>query len=200
MSERIKRINFNKINLEFECVKCGECCKGGYIISILKEDIIKWQKTEKIEYLQNITIDPNCISLEDLSKFNYKRNKSIEIIKKNHNEKKSDLNVEKIIEFIKKSHLYQGKDSNSYPIYTILPNLKHSPILIPRDFNIVLKGFELGLTYKIILNSKGDCPFLKLNLCSINDFKPKVCRKFPYDNNGTLREDDHFTSICRGLK
>ncbi|MFX0132442.1 MAG: YkgJ family cysteine cluster protein [Candidatus Hodarchaeota archaeon] len=200
MSYRIKKIYKNKIDLEHECVKCGECCKASYNIYIVKEDIKKWMQAGKIEYLQHIEIDPNCISPIGLSIFNSERRKAIKIIKKKFNEKDSYSNVEKLIEFIKKNHFYQGKDSNSYPLYTILPNMKQNPILIPKNFNIVLEGFEWGLTYKIKLNPNGYCPFLKLNLCSIHEIKPKVCKKFPYNENGNLREDNNFLSICKGLK
>ncbi|MFX0186443.1 MAG: YkgJ family cysteine cluster protein [Candidatus Hodarchaeota archaeon] len=200
MSYRTKKTYKNKIELDHECNKCGECCRAGYDIYIVKEDVKKWMKANKINYLQYIQINPNCISPIGLSKFHNNQGKATEIIKNNNNEKKFDINKKRLIQFIQKNHSYQGKGSNSFLLYTILPNMKQNPILIPKNFNVVLEGFEWGLTYKIKLDPNGYCPFLKLNLCSIHDIKPMVCKKFPYDENGDLREDDYFFSICNGIE
>ena len=81
-----------------------------------------------------------------------------------------------------------------------MPNMRYNPILIPKSFDIVFEGLKQGLNYIIKLNSDGSCPFLNLNLCSIQNFKPKVCKRFPYDKDGGIKEDNYFFSLCEDLK
>lgn len=54
------------------------------------------------------------------------------------------------------------------------------PVLIPKSFNAMLKGIDLGWEYIIKADIYGKCPFLFLNQCIIHIFKPLGCYLFPY--------------------
>jgi Fe-S-cluster containining protein len=59
-------------------------------------------------------------------------------------------------------------------------NPESEPILIPKSFNALLKGLDIGLEYIIKSDISGKCPFLHINRCSIHIFKPMGCNLFPY--------------------
>jgi len=52
----------------YKCVKCGNCCHE-YDIGIQEEDVLKWQKLGKGEFLKNIQIDPTSIAMGNLKLF-----------------------------------------------------------------------------------------------------------------------------------
>ncbi len=72
------------------------------------------------------------------------------------------------------------------------PNKEYNTIIVPIDFKTIIDGLKLGLEYIIKLNSIGFCPFLKSNLCIINDIKPIACKKFPYLKNNCLRNHNYY--------
>lgn len=177
---------------------CGECCRSGYDIHVQEQDINQWRKLEKFEFLDNIIIKTQCISINDGTELNCEDGHIIKRIKKDY--KNSDKKIEELIKFIQTNHDYYGKSCLRLDLKTIIPNLDYDPVLKPKNFNVILKGIELGLDYIIKTNVNGECPYLTLNLCSINDFKPIGCKKFPYTKDKCLRKDDFFLSICRGVK
>jgi Fe-S-cluster containining protein len=200
MVEKPKKAIFNKTEIQYECIKCGECCRSGYKVFIKKEDIEIWKKLEKFEILEHIKIDPKCISLKQ---FNEDMDNDGDAIIKNkikYDFKNSKESLRNLINFIEKNHLYQGCDFYPLDYITIMPNMRRNPIFIPKTYDSIFKGMNLGLNYIIQLNSKGFCPFLKLNSCTIHKIKPIACKRFPYKKDGTLRDDDYFFSICRGIK
>mgnify|MGYP001450670356 CR=1 FL=1 len=60
---------------------------------------------------------------------------------------------------------------------------------------------ELG-KYAIIINDGKGCPFLKNNLCSIQDVKPKQCSDFPYwpEVYTSLEVREDIQTFCPGFK
>jgi Fe-S-cluster containining protein len=41
---------------DFKCLKCGECCRAGFVIHISKVDVEKWRKLNKYNILDHIKI------------------------------------------------------------------------------------------------------------------------------------------------
>jgi Fe-S-cluster containining protein len=68
----------------------------------------------------------------------------------------------------------------------LLQDIDYLQVIIPRSFYSILKGLELGLEYILKPDISGKCPFLKSNLCSIQDFKPIGCIMFPINKNKCL--------------
>ncbi|TFG07155.1 MAG: hypothetical protein EU539_05750 [Promethearchaeota archaeon] len=185
---------------EFKCVQCGECCRAGFKVTIKKEDVKLWKELEKSEILEHLKLDPECISLKE---FNYHMDKDGSAVMKSKmltNSNNLNVKLNNLVDFIHKKHDYQG--SGSYPLdyFTIIPNMRNNPILIPKSYEIILEGMKLGLNYIINLDSRGFCPFLKLNSCIIHEFKPFDCKRFPFGYNGNLRNDNYFLALCKGLK
>ncbi len=136
----------------------------------------------------------NAINLMERDIISPKENK---ILNPNHF---YNRRLKKILYFIKKSHSYRGIASYYKKAFSFLPGFEMNPIFNPKYYNYILKGMKLGLDYIISINSKGICPFLSLNSCSIQNYKPIACKLFPFDCNGNLREDQHFLTVCKGLK
>jgi Fe-S-cluster containining protein len=179
-------------------VLCGECCRAGYEVEIEREDIKKWMKLEKLELLENIIIRPESISTKKRN--NIKLREGVLLKKNKKTYSNSYKKVKSLIKFILKTHLYFGKNCLRKNITTIIPNLDYDPLLVPKTFKNMLKGLDHGLKYIIKNDIYGKCPFLKLNLCSINQIKPINCKLFPYTKEGILRNDYPFLAICCGLK
>jgi len=172
---------------EFQCKKCAECCRAGYLIHVQKQDIIRWMHLKKETLLDFIIINSDSISLNYGTEINSKDGTAIIYIKKTYKQKEFKNRLEKLRAFIKKNHLYYGKNSLGLNIRTILPNMEYDPILKPKNFLIILKAIEIGIEYIIQLNHLRHCPFLQFNLCIIHDFKPNVCKNFPHTKNKCLR-------------
>jgi Fe-S-cluster containining protein len=183
---------------DFVCLKCGECCKAGYDVYVIKKDIEKWKDLKKQELLDYIFIKPQCISVNNGTELNSEDGNTIKRIHNNY--RNSDKKIEDLINFIQKTHLNRGQNSLRQYIKTILPNLKYDPLLVPISFDIILKGLEFGLEYILKTDVSGKCSFLNLNLCSIYKYKPIACTRFPLIKDNCLRKDNIFTTICRGLK
>jgi len=177
---------------------CGECCRAGYDVHINKIDAQKWKKMEKNELLEHFTIRLNCISINDGTELNSEDGKTIKMIRANYSN--SDQKIQELVEFIRENHLYCGKSCFRQYWKTVVPEFDYDPILVPKSYDVMIKGFDLGLEYIIKTDISGVCPFLNLNLCSIHDFKPMGCKKFPYEKDRCLRKDELFLSVCKGLK
>lgn len=200
MTYNPKENNLTNIESNYQCVKCGECCRAGYKIFITKDDFIDWDKNGKAEILDHIKIDPKCISLKISNEHLEKDGKGIIKIKRKNLNESYKIKLRELIIFVQKNHFYHGKEYYPLDYFTIMPNMRYNPILIPKSFDIVLRGLKRGLNYIIKLDSNGSCPFLNLNLCLIQEYKPKACKRFPYDNDGRIKEVDYFSSLCMGLK
>jgi Fe-S-cluster containining protein len=159
---------------------------------------VKWKKLKKIEILENIIINPQCISINNKTELNSKEGNTIERIREKYNN--FDSKIEELKDFIKKNHLFYGRNCLRQYNKTFLSNLGFDPVLVPKNFDYIIKGLNYGLEYIIKTDVSGTCPFLTLNLCSIHDFKPMGCKNFPYTKNKCLRKDNLFSSICSGLK
>lgn len=188
----------NTSNYKFSCIQCGNCCRSGFEIVIEKEDIKGWIKTGHSNFYQYVQIDPKCISKTGLAGYHIEEVNTLEIIKKRYEDKDYKQKLAKLKNFILKNHNFLGKGP-PLPIYTVLPELGRTPILVPKNLKVLLKGLEWGLVYIIKFNTSGYCPFLNNNLCSIHEIKPNVCRSFPYNENGVLKVDEFFIKICHGL-
>lgn len=199
MTYNSKKVNITEQNFKFHCVRCGECCRVGYRVYIQKEDIKNWIETDQAEIIDYLKIDLKSISLKEFNRHQEEESSAIKEIRKNCINKAYDEKFNELINFIQRNHFYRGKEYTLLRYYTFLPNMRHNPILTPKTFEIVLEGLNKGLDYIINLDSKGFCPFLKLNLCSIHHFKPLACKRFPYKKNGTLRDGEYFLSICKGI-
>ncbi|MBY9017927.1 MAG: hypothetical protein KGD66_03750 [Candidatus Lokiarchaeota archaeon] len=184
----------------FKCIKCGECCRAGYNVYIQKIDIEKWKKIERNELLEHIIINPKCIAINDNIEFNSVRGTTLAKIRANKNYRDYNGKFNLLIRFIQKNHRYYGKNPSYLDIWTIIPNQESDPIYIPKDFETILNGLELGLEYILHSDAFGRCPFLKLNLCLIHEIKPLACKKFPYTKEQCLRNDDIYLLICRCLE
>ncbi len=183
---------------DFECLRCGECCKAGYDVHVIKKDIEKWQDLEKRELLDYIFINPQCIAVDNGTELNSEDGNTIKRIYKNF--RNSNKKIEELVEFIKKTHLNYGRNSLHQYVKTILSDLNYDPLLVPKSFDIILKGLEYGLEYILKTDITGKCSLLQLNLCSIYTYKPIACTKFPYIEENCLRKDNLFKTICRSLK
>lgn len=256
----------------YKCVKCGNCCHE-YDIGIQEEDVLKWQKLGKSEFLKNIQIDPTSFamgSMEFFQKlgnidvdlqffFKYLKNKvktSEEIAEKINEihkiqndvsnyffgEGESSLSedikekLNEIENFILENHDYLGElvvdrwgnpiedpimeelaeelpqffhkefgvCKGKFPHWLLGSDYGHRAILSPKSFQVMKEGWKRGLRYNLIYEIHGGCGFLNRNnnLCSIHKIKPKVCKEFPYQRKGKLKEkgDEIFLKTCKGLK
>lgn len=184
--------------LKYECVQCGNCCRAGFEVVIEKEDIERWIKLERNEFFKFIQIDPKCISFTGLAGYHIEEVNTLKSIKEKYEENEINEKLEELKKFILNNHIYKGKGF-PLPIYTFLHDLGRTPILIPKNFRVILEGLEWGLVYTLKFELGGYCPFLKENFCSIHKIKPNVCRSFPYNKNRELKIDDYFLKICKGL-
>lgn len=155
-------------------------------------------KLDKVELLDNIILNPECISINNKTEANSKEGFTIKNIKKQKTFCEKQLN--ELVDFIQKSHLYYGRSCLKSYTKTIIPNVSYDPIFTPKTFETILEGLDLGLRYIVRTDAIGACTFLKLNKCSINEIKPLDCKRFPYNEDGSLRKDYPFLSICNGLK
>ncbi|MHA1257662.1 MAG: YkgJ family cysteine cluster protein [Promethearchaeota archaeon] len=183
---------------KYKCVQCGNCCRAGFEIVLGQEDIDRWIKIGKSDYYQFIQIDPKCISKTGLAGYHIEEINTLEILEKKYKDKEYKKKIDELKKFILKNHEFLG-NGPPLPIYTFLTELGRTPILVPKNLKIILKGLEWGLVYIIKFEISGYCPFLKENLCSIHKIKPNVCRSFPYNENGELKVDEFFIKICQGL-
>lgn len=184
--------------MKYSCKKCGNCCRAGLEVLIEREDIQLWKRIGKTNMKGYIQIDPKCISFTGLGGYHIEEANILMDIRDKYNDKDFNKKLDELKDFILLNHDYLGKGP-PLPIYTFLPNLGRTPILIPKNFNILMKGLERGLIYILRFEIGGYCPFLKENLCSINEFKPNVCKSFPYDKLGELRMDNFFLKNCKGF-
>jgi Fe-S-cluster containining protein len=185
---------------EYNCIKCGKCCRTGLEILIRKEDVLRWIRAERHDYIQYVQIDPKSISSEGLGGYHIEEENALLKLLKVYSEKEYEKKKIELEAFILKNHIYQGKDNIPLPIYTFIPDLGRNPILIPRSFQIMLEGMNWGIVYVLKYKSNRCCPFQKDNLCSIHDIKPTDCKRFPYDKEGKLKTDSFFLKICKGIK
>lgn len=182
----------------YKCVQCGNCCRAGFEVVIEKEDIERFIKAGKIDFYQFVQIDPKCISFTGLGGFHIEEVNTLEKIRVKYGEKEFDKKLVELKKFILNNHIYLGKGP-PLPIYTFIPDLGRTPILVPKNLEILLKGLEWGLVYNSKFETGGYCPFLMDNLCSIHEIKPNVCKAFPYNKDGQLKIDDFFLKICKGI-
>lgn len=190
----------DNLSYTFECLMCGESCRVGYTVSLMKEDVIKWRNLETYELLDQIIINPECISLNYGTYCNSKDGETIVELKKNYPQEEFERKIKQLITFIESNHLYYGKTGKTLNIRTILPNMEYDPILKPKSFEVILRGMKLGLDYILQKNPLGYCNLLELNSCSIHEYKPIACKRYPYTKENCLRNDDYFLDVCSGLK
>ena len=184
---------------EYECIKCGECCRAGLEISIRKEDILTWIQAKKEDFVSHIQIDPKSISSEGLGGYHIEeQNALLELLKK-HGEEKYEEKKKELREFILDNHDFLGKGILPLPIYTFIEKLGRMPILVPRSFQVVLEGMKKSIAYILKYHLNRFCPFQEDNMCSIHDIKPYDCKRFPYDEQGNLKTDAHIIKLCKGI-
>ena len=188
----------NTSEYKFNCKQCGNCCRAGFEIVIQKEDVEKWIKGGNFDFYRFVQIDSKCISKTGLAGYHVEEVNTLEILKKNYNGRYYKKKLDQLKKFILKKHTFLG-NGLPLPVYTFIPDLGRTPILVPKTLKILLKGLEWGLVYVIKFEGSGYCPFLKNNLCSIHEIKPNVCRRFPFNENGELKIDEYFLNICQGL-
>ncbi|TFG14937.1 MAG: hypothetical protein EU535_02420 [Promethearchaeota archaeon] len=128
-------------NLKYECVKCGNCCRAGFEVNLEKEDIERWIKAGKLDFCHYIQVDPKCISSTGLGGFHIEEMNTLEMLQKKYQNKDYDKKLKQLKEFILMNHTYLGKGP-PLPIYTFLPNLGRTPILIPKNFDIIIEGLD----------------------------------------------------------
>ncbi len=184
---------------KYNCAQCGNCCRAGFEIVIEQEDIERWIKAGKSNFYQYVQIDPKCISNTGLAGYHIEEVNTLQKLKEKYKDKEYDSKLDELKEYILKNHVYLGKGWPPLPIYTFLPDLGRTPILVPKNLNVLLEGLKWELVYVILFEVGGYCPFLKDNLCSIHEIKPNVCRSFPYNEEGDLKIDEFFIKICQGL-
>jgi len=183
---------------EFNCIKCGKCCRAHLEISIRREDIVNWIQAGKNDYYQYIQIDPKSISAEGLGGYHIEEENALLELLKSYKNKQYEEKKKALESFILKNHTFHGKDNVPLPIYTFIPNLGRMPILIPRSLHVVLEGLKWSITYILKYQSDGCCPFQVDNLCSIHDLKPQDCKRFPYDKEGNLKTENFIIKLCKG--
>jgi len=186
------------VKYKYKCVQCGNCCKAEFEVVIEQEDIERWIKAGNSNIYQYVQIDPKCISNTGLAGYHIEEENTLEKLKAKYKDKGYNKKLDELKEFILKNHIYLGKGP-PLPIYTFIPDLGRTPILVPKNLNVLLDGLKWGLVYVVLYEVGGYCPFLKENLCSIHEIKPNVCRSFPYNEEGDLNIDEFFIKICRGF-
>jgi len=190
--------NGKKVYINYECIKCGNCCRSGFEVRVCKKDIINWIRLGKEKFTQNIKIDPKCIAPEGLGGYHLHERedgKSLGKLFQNFSEEEKD----ELINFIMNHHTFKGQDEIPLPIYTFLPNKPSRPVFIPKTLEIVKQGLKRKLVYILRFNLN-TCPFLKDNLCSIHEIKPEDCKYFPFDRSGNCYINDYELKICKGMQ
>ena len=189
--------NGKKVIINYECIKCGSCCRAGFDVRVRKNDILKWINLGKNKFIQNIKIDPKCISSDGLGGFHIEEednSKSLGRIFHTYSEEEQ----QELINFILNNHVFVGQDEIPLPIQTFLPNIPPRPILIPKNFEVIKQGLKRKIIYILKFNLIM-CPFLKGNLCSIHNIKPEDCKNFPFDQYGNCYINDFELKICKGM-
>lgn len=200
----------------FSCKKCGNCCQQYWDIILTREDVLKWIRHSKNEFLKHIQINPLSISPAGLSDYTYGES-VIEIPglveRREENKEFNKVEFEKRLEimrnFVLDNHDYNGESEASLPVYsyfsfffpveTYFGGIGPFPIFRPRSFTVMLKGLNLEVKYVLSFDSHGHCIFLNENLCSIHEIKPVACQKFPFNQDGSLRVDERVLDICQGI-
>ena len=99
--------------------------------------------------------------------------------------------------FDEEKGLFKGK----IPHWMLGLNYGPKAILSPKSYQVMIAGYEYHLKYYLIYEIYGGCGFLKNNLCSIHDYKPKACKEFPFNRRRLNQEADSlFLQTCKGLK
>ena len=209
--------NQKKKRFKHICVQCGNCCRQGWDIPVLKEDLSNWIQVGKDsdkKFLRHIQLDPKSISYEGIRggvvnvKNEVEKRKAIEDFlerEKKFNTEDYNRKVIRIYNFVLDNHIYKGQGK---PIYynkkmgyrfTFPQVFGVCPIFIPNTFNTIIEGWKLGLNYILLYRANDHCSFLKENKCSIHEIKPTYCKIFPFDHNGELKVNDTKIRVCRGL-
>lgn len=181
-----------------QCVRCTNCCSGNFDIPIERPDLAKWENFREI--VHHIQIYPESIALTGFAVYGVEKDNAVTLIRKNSTPGEYEEKKNELIEFILQNHHYHGERHHKNVIDTIIPDKERNPVLTPKNFDIIRAGWKRGLKYILSLSNEGVCPYLKDGLCSINEFKPRACRRFPYDNHGFLRADKYVIKICDGYK
>ncbi|MBD3255100.1 MAG: hypothetical protein GF383_08395, partial [Candidatus Lokiarchaeota archaeon] len=163
------------------------------------EDIFRWENLNPKDFIPYIQVEPKCISFEGLAGYHIEENNILLKMEKELSKKDFTKRLNELSAFILNTHAYIGKGI-PLPIYTFIEEIGRNPILIPKSFEIIKRGQEMGLVYMIRLGYNGHCPFLKNRSCSIHEIKPKACSQFPLDEDGNFREDENIIKICKSLK
>jgi len=189
------------VKYKYQCVRCAECCRGNFEIYIREEDIRTWMKLEEVDWaLESIRLRPEGIATRDeFGEYN-KIGKTLKRLMEKYGEKNYPEKLEELKQFIEGAHLYFGEDKKRPEVHSILEPMRMTPILFPKDLKTIQKGLEWGLEYVICTDAYGFCPFLELNDCSINEYKPLACKSFPYDKEGNLKVNDYRLRTCQGFK
>ena len=105
----------NPSNYSYNCVKCGNCCREGWYVPILEEDLLVWEKSGKTDFHEKIQIDPRAISIIGIN-FDFDRSDwdedFISRVKKNEDKCNGiiDTNkLKKIYDFVFDNHDYIGE-------------------------------------------------------------------------------------------
>lgn len=196
------RVKFGDLErqYEYECLRCGECCRGTFAITIEERDIVLWKELGKEELLDHVQLLPESIAMKDEHGIHLKEGRGIKWLRNNYPAHQVLSRISELRQFIEKTHLYFGESKTLEAVYSIFPNMRWTPIFLPKKFDAVLEGLQRGLKYAILTDSYGKCPFLHLNDCLIQEYKPYCCQKFPYDRRGHLKIDDYRLEKCKGLK
>jgi len=200
----------------FSCKKCGNCCRMYWDIILTREDVLKWDRHSKNEFLKNIQINPLSISPAGLGDYTYGESVIeipglVERSEENNEFNKAEFEkrLETIRNFVLENHDYHGEGETNLPVYsyfsfffpvdTYFEGVGPLPIFRPRSFKVILKGMDLEVKYVLSFDSHGHCIFLNENLCSIHEIKPVACQKFPFKQDGSLRLDERVLDICQGI-
>ncbi len=195
-----------KVN--YQCQKCGTCCRQPWEIIILKEDVLKWEHAGKREFLKHIQINPISISPAGLGDRRFGV-PVIELPQMEPTEKFSETRLKLVMQFVLENHNFLGEGTLHLPVHgffafffptnTYFEGMGERPIFSPKSFKALLDGLDLGLQYILIFDPEGHCQFLDDNLCSIHDLKPTACRIFPLDADGSLRVEEKLLTLCPGF-
>ena len=181
-------------------MQCGECCKNAFEIHLRKQDVRKWKRLEEEGILQHVKIKISCLA-------KHKKDavvpKELLILSRLNNKYEGDQlkeQVNHVIHFVREYHHYRGKDSLPLHVETIIPGVAFDPVFVPKSYDALLKGLDMGLFYTLKFDPYGRCPFLELNSCLIHSIKPIACAEFPFNEDDSLRHVDFLLSKCPGFK
>ena len=195
----------------FSCIRCGDCCRGRYVIGIRAEDVERWIADGREDIVTGLRLDMKSIAPAAIIPLGWYRSHPLD---PGASEDPFGLEREFLAEhvapmtfltsFILENHDHVGDakaPGEPFVDHWFLPELDYRAILQPHDLDVVQYGLKMHIDYIMNMVFEGACPFLLENNCSIHETKPADCAEYPVKDQleANERARAYFLETCRGV-